>query len=94
MALSAYGDQNDPYGLPSGSQSATGQQTNSENQPIRLERSLATGPGLDVSLDFAPALLIGRLSGHLRADAHKHLRDTFRTALRQRPERLVVDASA
>jgi anti-anti-sigma regulatory factor len=69
------------------------QQTNFENQPIRFERSLATGPGLDVSLDFAPALLIGRLSGHLRADAHKHLRDTFRTALRQRPERLVIDAS-
>lgn len=69
------------------------QEANSENQPIRFERSLATGPGLDVSLDFAPALLIGRLSGHLRADARKHLRDTFRTALRQRPERLVIDAS-
>jgi anti-anti-sigma regulatory factor len=69
------------------------QETNSENLPIRFERSLAIGPGLDVSLDFAPALLIGRLSGHLRADARKHLRDTFRTALRQRPERLVIDAS-
>jgi anti-anti-sigma regulatory factor len=69
------------------------QQTNSEKQPIRFQRSLATGPGLHVNLDFAPALLIGRLSGHLRADARNHLRDTFRTALRQRPERLVIDAS-
>jgi anti-anti-sigma regulatory factor len=67
--------------------------TNSENQPIRFQRSLVTGPGLNVSLDFAPALLIGRLSGHLRADASKHLRDTFSSALRQRPERLVIDAS-
>jgi anti-anti-sigma regulatory factor len=67
--------------------------TNSENQPIRFQRSLAAGPGLDVSLDFAPALLIGRLSGRLRADARRHLRDTFRTALKQRPERLVIDAS-
>jgi anti-anti-sigma regulatory factor len=65
----------------------------SDNQPIRFQRSLATGPGLDVSLDFAPELLIARLSGHLRANTSKHLRDTFRTALRQRPERLVIDAS-
>jgi anti-anti-sigma regulatory factor len=70
------------------------QQTNSENQPIRFQRSVAAGPGLDVSLDFAPALLIGRLSGQLGADARDHLRDTFRTALRQRPERLVIDASS
>jgi anti-anti-sigma regulatory factor len=69
------------------------QMPDSENQPIRFQHSLATGPGLDVSLDFAPALLIGRLSGHLQADVRKQLRDTFRTALRQRPERLVIDAS-
>jgi anti-anti-sigma regulatory factor len=72
---------------------AVHRKTNSENQPIRFQHSRATGPGLDVSLDFAPALLIAHLSGHLRADARKHLRDTFCTALRQRPERLVIDAS-
>jgi anti-anti-sigma regulatory factor len=69
------------------------QKPNSENQPIRFQHSLATGPSLDLSLDFAPALLIARMSGHLRANARKHLRDTFRTALRQRPERLVIDTA-
>jgi anti-anti-sigma regulatory factor len=64
---------------------------NSERK--RLQRLVATGPGLDVSLDFAPALLIGSLRGHLRAGSRTHLRATFRDALAQRPERLVIDTS-
>jgi anti-anti-sigma regulatory factor len=59
----------------------------------RFQLSAATGPGLAVTLDFTPALLIATLSGHLRAGARKNLRATFRDALSQRPERLVVDAS-
>jgi anti-anti-sigma regulatory factor len=67
----------------------------SERQPsgARLRCLVATGPGLDVSLDFAPALLIGSLRGHLRAGSRRHLRVTFRDALTQRPERLVIDTS-
>ncbi|MDX6239477.1 MAG: hypothetical protein QOG10_4292 [Kribbellaceae bacterium] len=59
----------------------------------RLQRLVATGPGLAVSLDFAPALLIGSLRGHLRAGSRTHLGATFRAALAQRPERLVIDTS-
>jgi anti-anti-sigma regulatory factor len=68
---------------------------NSERQRRgkRLQRLVATGPGLDVRFDFAPALLIGSLRGHLRAGSRTHLRATFRDALAQRPERLVIDTS-
>jgi anti-anti-sigma regulatory factor len=64
-----------------------------QRRGARLQRSVATGPGLAVSLDFAPALLIGSLRGHLRAGSRTHLRATFRAALAQRPERLVIDTS-
>jgi hypothetical protein len=58
---------------------------------VRFQLSTATGPGLTVSLDFTPALLIGRLSGELGARSRKYLRAMFQDALTQRPERLVVD---
>ncbi|MFC0627482.1 ANTAR domain-containing protein [Kribbella deserti] len=51
------------------------------------------GPGLDVIFDFSPALMIGRLSGHLRGRTRSYLRDCFRSAVGQRPERFVVDAT-
>ncbi|GAA1648208.1 hypothetical protein GCM10009744_44470 [Kribbella alba] len=59
----------------------------------RFQLSAATGPGLHLSLDFTPALLVGRLSGQLAARSRKYLRASFRDALTQRPERLVVDTS-
>jgi anti-anti-sigma regulatory factor len=71
------------------------QRASSEHQqtPIRFQRSVVPGPGLEVSLEFAPPLMVCRLSGHLRAGARAHLKDTFRSALGQRPERLVIDTS-
>lgn len=60
---------------------------------IRFERSVVSGAGLEASFDFAPALLIGRLSGQLRGAARGRLRQTFRSVLGQRPERVVVDAA-
>jgi anti-anti-sigma regulatory factor len=60
---------------------------------IRFEHFVVSGAGLEASFDFAPALLIGRLSGRLGGSTRNHLRQTFRSVLGQRPERLVVDAS-
>lgn len=60
---------------------------------IPFESSVVRGAGLEARFDFAPALLIGRLSGRLRGAARRHLRHTFRNALGQRPERVVIDAA-
>jgi hypothetical protein len=60
---------------------------------VRFERSIVSAAGLELSFDFAPVLLIGRLSGHLRGTARAHLRQSFRSSLGQRPERLVVDTA-
>jgi len=60
---------------------------------VRFERSVVSAAGLEISFDFAPVLLIGRLSGQLCGAARAHLRQTFRSALGQRPERLVVDTT-
>ncbi|WP_328988955.1 ANTAR domain-containing protein [Kribbella sp. NBC_01245] len=61
--------------------------------PARFDRVVTRGPGLDVTFDFSPALMIGRLSGHLRGRTRTYLRGCFRSAVGQRPERFVVDAS-
>ncbi|HEU4946772.1 MAG TPA: ANTAR domain-containing protein [Kribbella sp.] len=58
-----------------------------------FERSVVPGPGLEITLDFAPQLLISSLAGHLRGAVRSQLRQTFRSALGQRPERVVVDTS-
>lgn len=60
---------------------------------VRFQRLVTTGPGLHVSLDFAPDLLIANLVGELRVRSRRHLKDMFRDALTQRPGRLVIDTS-
>jgi len=60
----------------------------------RFDRIVTSGPGLEITLDFSAALLIGRLAGHLQAHARPQLRQTLRSALGQCPERVLIDAAA
>jgi ABC-type transporter Mla MlaB component len=64
-----------------------------QTTPIRFHHSVVPGPGLEIGLEFAPRIMVCRLAGHLRTEARAHLKATFRSALGQRPERLVIDTS-
>jgi|SRR5215207_3263808 len=68
-------------------------QIGSRRSRTGFERRVSVGGMLDVSLEFTPALLTGRLRGQLRVPAARLLRATFRDALIQHPERLVIDTA-
>ncbi|MEV8371111.1 ANTAR domain-containing protein [Kribbella sp. NPDC056861] len=59
----------------------------------RPDRSVITGHGPRIDLDFRPGLLVVRLLGSLEAHSGRRLRSSFRDVLSYRPERLVVDAA-
>ncbi|ADB33258.1 ANTAR domain protein with unknown sensor [Kribbella flavida DSM 17836] len=61
------------------------------HRDARFHWLVPVDPSLDLGLEFVPGLLIGSLAGHLRDRSSDRLRSTFRDALAQRPERVLLD---